>query len=126
MNSRAGVRPNAWGINMASQAKDETTASSKLRRNAATNAGVIEIQVQYRAVADLALDPRNPRQHSQRQVNQIADSIREFGFLAPIVIDDTNQVVIGHGRVLAAKKLGMPSIPVIEIRHLSKAQMKAL
>jgi DNA modification methylase len=110
---------------MAYQANNETTASSKPRRNAATNAGLIEIQVQYRAVADLALDSRNPRQHPQRQVKQIADSIREFGFLAPVVIDDTNQVVIGHGRVLAAKSLGMPSIPVIEIRHLSKKQLKA-
>jgi DNA modification methylase len=111
---------------MASQANEQTTASSKSRRNTATNAGVIKIQVQDRAVADLALDPRNPRQHSQRQVNQIADSIREFGFVAPVVIDEANQVVIGHGRVLAAKALGLPSIPVIEIRHLSKKQMKAL
>src|SRR5882757_9751709 len=93
---------------------------------AATNAGLVEVQIEYRSVGDLALDSRNPRQHSQRQVNQIADSIREFGFLAPIVIDDTNQVVLGHGRVLAAKKLGMPRIPVIEIRHLSKGQLKAL
>jgi DNA modification methylase len=94
--------------------------------NAATNAGLIEIQIQYRAVADLLLDSRNPRQHSQRQVNQIADSIREFGFVMPVVADDTGQVIIGHGRVLAAKKLGMPRIPVVEIRHLSPAQLKAL
>ena len=59
------------------------------------------------------------------QVSQIADSIREFGFLAPIVIDDNNQVVVGHGRVLAAKKLRMPKVPVIEIRHLSKKQLRA-
>jgi DNA modification methylase len=94
--------------------------------NAATNAGLIEIQIQYRAVADLLLDSRNPRQHSQRQVNQLADSIREFGFVMPVVADDRGQVVIGHGRVLAAKKLGMPRIPVVEIRHLSSAQLKAL
>jgi DNA modification methylase len=111
---------------MAYQTKEEAKAASKARRNAATNAGLIDIQIQYRAVGDLALDPRNPRQHSQRQVNQIADSIREFGFIMPIVIDDTSQVVIGHGRVLAAKKLGMPRIPVVEIRHLSKGQLKAL
>jgi len=111
---------------MAYQTKEEAKAASKAGRNAATNAGLIDIQIQYRAVGDLALDPRNPRQHSQRQVNQIADSIREFGFIMPIVIDDTGQVVIGHGRVLAAKKLGMPRIPVVEIRHLSKGQLKAL
>jgi len=109
---------------MANSAKE--AAASRSRRNATTNAGLIEIQIQYRAVEDLALDPRNPRQHSQRQVNQIADSIREFGFVVPVVVDDTGQVVVGHGRVLAAKKLGMPRIPVVEIRHLSKAQLKAL
>jgi DNA modification methylase len=111
---------------MANSARDELKAGSRTRRNVATNAGLIEIQIEYRAVGDLALDARNPRQHSQRQINQIADSIREFGFVMPVVIDDTGQVVIGHGRVLAAKKLGMPRIPVVEIKHLSKAQLKAL
>jgi DNA modification methylase len=77
-------------------------------------------------VEDLVLDAGNPRQHSQRQVNQIADSIREFGFVMPVVIDHDKRVVIGHGRVLAAKRLGMAKVPVIEIHHLSKAQMKAL
>jgi hypothetical protein len=99
-----------------------TAGASRL----ATNAGLVKLEIQYRQVADLTLDSRNPRQHSQRQINQIADSIREFGFIAPIVIDHSSQVVIGHARVLAAKKLDMPQIPVIEIRHLSKAQLKAL
>jgi len=94
--------------------------------NSATNAGLIEVQIEYRAVAELILDSRNPRQHSQRQVNQLADSIREFGFVMPVVADGRGQVVIGHGRVLAAKKLRMPRIPVVEIRHLSPAQLKAL
>src|ERR1700694_2886048 len=103
---------------MAYQAKEETKAASKTRRNAATNAGLVELRIEYRPVGDLALDPRNPRQHSQRQINQIADSIREFGFIMPVVIDDTSQVVIGHGRVLAAKKLDMPQNSGIEIRQL--------
>jgi DNA modification methylase len=111
---------------MANSAKEEVKGASRTRHNVSTNAGLIEIQIQYRAVGDLTLDPRNPRQHSQRQVNQIADSIREFGFIMPVVIDDSSQVVIGHARVLAAKKLDMPQIPVVEIRHLSKAQLKAL
>ncbi|PAY06840.1 DNA methylase N-4 [Bradyrhizobium sp. UFLA03-84] len=87
---------------------------------------MVEIHIQYRAVADLLLDARNPRQHSNRQVNQLADSIREFGFVMPIVTDDKGNVIVGHGRVLAAQKLGMPKIPVVEIRHLSAAQLKAL
>lgn len=103
-----------------------TKATPGARGNPTTNAGLIEIQIQYRALGDLVLDPRNPRQHSQSQVDQIADSIREFGFVMPIVVDHTCQVVIGHGRVLAARKLGMPRVPVVEIKHLSPAQLKAL
>jgi DNA modification methylase len=99
---------------------------SGARRNMATNAGLVEIQIQYRAVGDIVLDSRNPRQHSQSQVSQIADSIREFGFVMPIVVDHVSQVVIGHGRVLAARKLGMQRVPVVEIRHLSRVQLKAL
>ena len=94
--------------------------------NRSTNAGLIEVQIEYRSVAELILDSRNPRQHSQRQVNQLADSIREFGFVMPVVADSKGQVVIGHGRVLAAKKLRMTRIPVVEIHHLSSAQLKAL
>ncbi len=111
---------------MAHSSPRTTKAAPGARCNAATNAGLIEIQIQYRATGDLVLDPRNPRQHSQSQVNLIADSIREFGFIMPIVVDHTGQVVVGHGRVLAARKLGMPRVPVVEIRHLSPAQLKAL
>jgi DNA modification methylase len=104
----------------------EAGVAPKPYRETATNAGLIQIQIEYRDVSDLALDPRNPRQHSQKQVNQIADSIREFGFVMPVVVDDQSQVVIGHARVLAAKRLGMTKVPVIELHHLSKAQLKAL
>ncbi|WP_166294274.1 site-specific DNA-methyltransferase [Bradyrhizobium sp. 2S1] len=104
----------------------QRSAKAAARRSGATNAGVIEIQIQYRPLGDLVLDPRNPRQHSNRQVNQLADSIREFGFVMPIVTDDKGNVIVGHGRVLAAKKLGIAKIPVVEIRHLSAAQLKAL
>lgn len=96
------------------------------RSNPASNAGLVEVQIEYRAVADLVLDSRNPRQHSQSHVNQLADSICEFGFVMPVVVDHGGQVVIGHGRVLAAKKLAMARIPVVAIRHLSAAQLKAL
>src|SRR5690242_5200129 len=96
------------------------------RSRAGTNAGLVELQFDYRNLEDLILDANNPRQHSQKQVNQIADSIREFGFVMPVVIDDSNHVVIGHGRVLAAKRLSMTKVPVIQLHHLSKAQLKAL
>jgi DNA modification methylase len=98
----------------------------KCKSNAATNAGLVEIQIEYRAVVALSLDSRNPRQHSRRQVDQLSDSIREFGFVMPVVVDERGRVVIGHGRVLAASRLEMPRIPVVEIKHLSPEQLKAL
>src|ERR1700722_5738055 len=97
------------------QLRQKAKEMTKFESNAATNAGLIEVQIEYRAVAEFILDSRNPRQHSQRQINQLADSIREFGFVMPVVADERGEVVIGHGRVLAARKLGMPRIPVVEI-----------
>src|SRR5260370_20744418 len=88
----------------------------KYELNAATNAGLIEIQIEYRAVAELILDSRKPGQHAERQINELAYSIREFGFVMPVVADGRGQIVIGHGRVLAARKLRMPRIPDIRFR----------
>lgn len=102
-----------------------TTLTSRQCTHPGTNAGLIELQIAYQSISDLRLDARNPRQHPQRQVNQLAESIREFGFIMPIVADDNRNVVVGHGRVLAAKKLGMERVPVIELRHLSVGQLKA-
>lgn len=67
----------------------------------------------------------NSRTHSESQVAQIAASIKEFGFLNPIIIDGENGIIAGHGRVLAAKKLGMAELPVVEANHLTEAQRKA-
>jgi DNA modification methylase len=67
----------------------------------------------------------NSRTHSDAQVAQIAASIKEFGFLNPIIIDGENGIIAGHGRVLAAQKLGMTELPVVEASHLTDAQRKA-
>lgn len=67
----------------------------------------------------------NARKHSDEQITQIASSIREFGFNSPIITDGENGVLAGHGRLMAAKKLGMTEVPVIEAAHLSPAQRKA-
>jgi ParB-like chromosome segregation protein Spo0J len=67
----------------------------------------------------------NSRTHSDAQVAQIAASIKEFGFLNPIIIDGENGIIAGHGRVLAAQKLGMSELPVVEADHLTDAQRKA-
>src|SRR5829696_6163574 len=81
----------------------------------------------YKKVSVGGLIPyaRNARTHSEEQVAQIAASIREFGFLNPVIIDGDNGLIAGHGRVLAARKLGLETIPAIEASDLSEAQKRA-
>lgn len=78
------------------------------------------------AVDDLIPYINNARTHSDQQVSQIAASIKEFGWTNPILTDGENGIIAGHGRLLAAKKLGMTEVPVIELAHLSDIQKKAL
>lgn len=77
------------------------------------------------SVADLIPYVRNSRTHSDEQISKIAASIREFGFLNPVIIDGDNGIIAGHGRVLAAQRLGMKHVPVIEASHLTDAQRRA-
>ncbi|GGJ45348.1 site-specific DNA-methyltransferase [Neoroseomonas lacus] len=81
----------------------------------------------YKRVRTAVLIPyaRNARTHSDAQVAQIAASIREFGFTNPVLTDGENGVIAGHGRVLAARKLGLAEVPVIELAHLTPAQRRA-
>lgn len=76
-------------------------------------------------VSDLIPYARNSRTHSDEQVAQIAASIKEFGFTNPVLVDGDNGIIAGHGRVLAARKLGMDTVPVVELAHLSEAQKRA-
>ena len=68
---------------------------------------------------------RNARTHSDDQVQRIAASITEFGFNAPILVDDSDGIIAGHGRLLAAQRLGMAEVPVIVLDHLTDAQRRA-
>ncbi len=68
---------------------------------------------------------RNPRTHSARQVQQLAASIAEFGWTNPILVDDGDHVLAGHGRLMAARELGLRQVPVIRLEHLSEAQRRA-
>lgn len=77
------------------------------------------------SVASLIPYARNSRTHSDAQVGKIAASIREFGFLNPIIVDGANGIIAGHGRVMAAQKLGLQTLPVIEAGHLTEAQKRA-
>src|SRR5712692_2236500 len=69
--------------------------------------------------------PRNARTHSRTQIRQIADSIRRFGFVNPPLVDDQGQIIAGHGRVEAAKLLGITEIPVLRVSHLSETERRA-
>lgn len=75
--------------------------------------------------ADLIPYARNSRTHSEAQVTKIASSIKEFGFINPVVTDGNNGIVAGHGRVLAASKLGLKEVPCVEASHLTEAQKRA-
>lgn len=75
--------------------------------------------------ADLLPYVNNSRTHSPEQVEQIAISMREFGWTQPIIVDDENMVLAGHGRLMAAKKLKMEKCPVVRASNLSPAQKKA-
>jgi len=68
---------------------------------------------------------RNSRTHSDEQVAQIAGSIREFGFTNPVLVDKDGTIVAGHGRVMAARKLGMASVPCLRLGHLTEGQVRA-
>jgi ParB-like chromosome segregation protein Spo0J len=68
---------------------------------------------------------RNPRVHSPKQVTQIATSIREFGFGNPIIVDAGYVVIAGHGRLAAARELGLTRVPVIRLEHLTPEQVGA-
>lgn len=77
------------------------------------------------APADLVPYERNPRTHSDAQIQQLSGSIKQFGFTAPILIDENNGVLAGHGRLLAAKSIGLELVPCRRIQGLSDAQKKA-
>ena len=83
------------------------------------------LAITYRPLGDLIPYARNARTHSEAQVALIAGSIREYGFTNPALVDGENGIIAGHCRVLAARKLGLAQVPVIELAHLSEAQRKA-
>ena len=83
------------------------------------------LAVEYRVIGDLIPYARNARTHSAAQVALIAGSIREYGFTNPVLVDGESGIIAGHGRVLAARQLGLATVPVIELAHLTPAQKQA-
>ena len=81
--------------------------------------------IEMKSVEELIPYNKNARTHSESQVAQIANSIIEFGFTNPVLIDGNKGIIAGHGRLMAAKKLNLPQVPVVILDHLSDAQKRA-
>ena len=82
-------------------------------------------KIEWISVETLIPYAKNARTHSDEQVAQIAGSIKEFGFNNPVLVDKDNSVIAGHGRLMAARKLGMDKVPVVQLGHMTEAQRKA-
>src|SRR5215472_17605170 len=77
------------------------------------------------AIDQLTLDPANPHRHSKKPIQQLAESIKAFGFNVPILIDRSGRIIAGHGRVLAARALGITEVPTVCFDHLTPARARA-
>jgi ParB-like chromosome segregation protein Spo0J len=84
-----------------------------------------ELSIKYKSINDLIPYINNSRTHSPEQVQQIASSIKEFGFTNPVLLDGDNGIIAGHGRLQAAKLLKLDKVPTIRLDGLSDAQKKA-
>ena len=85
----------------------------------------MSMKIEQTNIDELIPYASNSRTHSEEQVAQIAASIKEFGFNNPVLLDGDNGIIAGHGRTLAARKLGLKVVPTIELAHLSDSQRKA-
>ena len=83
------------------------------------------LQIEHRQTGDLNPYKNNARTHSDKQISQIAASIKQFGFNNPVLIDKDDVIIAGHGRVLAAKELSLETVPTIRLEHLSEAEKRA-
>ncbi len=86
---------------------------------------IVASKIELRRIASLKPYPGNARRHSKSQVRQIANSIRRFGFTNPVLISDDDEIVAGHGRVMAAKEAGLEDVPTLRLSHLSAAERRA-
>ena len=84
-----------------------------------------QLAVKYRKLAELKPYIQNARTHSKEQIAQIADSIKRFGFTNPVLLDGTGGIIAGHGRLMAAQKMGLADVPTIELSGLSEADKRA-
>lgn len=84
-----------------------------------------DLNIVYKDIKELKPYKKNAKKHSKEQVEQIANSIKEFGFTQPVIVDKNNCVVAGHGRILGAKKAGLKQVPTVCLEELTEEQIKA-
>ena len=91
------------------------------------NAGVAasKLQIQYRPIISLKINPENSRVHTDKQIQQVARCIETFGPIVPVLVDQNSRVIAGHGRILAARLIGLKKFPTICTQHLTQSQIKA-
>src|SRR5476651_1820917 len=83
------------------------------------------LKIRYKDPNHLKPRPQNPRTHSAKQIKQIGASIKEFGFIIPILIDGADGIIAGHARAAAAKLIGMSDVPTVRVDHLTPSQIRA-
>lgn len=84
-----------------------------------------KMNIIYKPIKELKPYKKNAKKHNKEQVEQIANSIKEFGFTQPVIVDKNNCVVAGHGRILGAKKAGLKQVPTVCLEELTEEQIKA-
>lgn len=84
-----------------------------------------QLEIIYKPIKQLKPYKKNAKKHPKEQVEKIANSIKEFGFTQPVIVDKDNCVVAGHGRILGAKKAGMKEVPTVALENLTEEQIKA-
>jgi ParB-like chromosome segregation protein Spo0J len=102
-----------------------STAYNFMKKTKSDNSGSESLKIQYLSTDELVPYQRNPRTHSEEQIEQIAASIREFGFTNPILIDNKQGIIAGHGHLAAAKELGLDKVPCIDLSHMTDEQKRA-
>lgn len=85
----------------------------------------VELNIVYRNIKELKPYKKNAKKHPKEQVERIANSIKEFGFTQPVIVDKNKCVVAGHGRILGAKKAGLTQVPTVMLESLTEEQIKA-
>src|SRR4051812_12377362 len=98
----------------------------QIPRSRAAAGDTLMINVEWLEVHALKPNKRNARTHSKKQVREIAASISAFGFVVPVLVGDDGEILAGHGRLAAAKLLGLDKIPVIKVHGLSEGKRRAL